>query len=407
MKRLAYYPKSTRRRGVVAVLVGITLITLLLFASLAIDVGYICALTAEMQNNADAGAMAGASALREGDYAGYHDRALQIIALNQQPQGYLSLDDQVVEVGTWDKALLTFTALDPANAASANAVRVVGWRHDAPLFFAAIIGKTSTDVSRSAVALVTPSCNGLWGLNQITIPGSVMIDSYDSTDGAYSAGTAQQNGDVCSNGDIRVQGSADIYGDVLGNTVTEIGGALTISGIVEETVDTIDAPPVDFGDVATNNDNATIPLTDNGSAAFNPAEKKLRIPAGDNLTLAAGTYYFTSIVFNAPSTLTLTGPVVFYLAGNFDASSSGILNTTQNPADLTIYSTGTTINMSGGVSFYGSIYAPNATISLSGNTDYYGALVGGTVDFKGNFSFHVDESLQLVDTLKGPVILVK
>ena len=138
-----------------------------------------------------------------------------------------------------------------------------------------------------------------------------------------------------------------------------------------------------------------------------PSEKKLRIPAGDNLTLDAGTYFFTSIVFGAPSSLTLTGPAVFYLTGDFDANSTGTINTTQNPADLTIYSSGTSINMTGSVSFYGSIYAPNATITLKGNVDYYGALVGNVVEFGGNFGFHVDESLALIDTLKGPVLLVQ
>ena len=54
-----------RRRGAVAVYVAVSIITLLLFASLAVDVGWICALVAEMQNTADAGALSGALALHE------------------------------------------------------------------------------------------------------------------------------------------------------------------------------------------------------------------------------------------------------------------------------------------------------------------------------------------------------
>ena len=44
---------DAQRQGLVLVLTTVSLVTLLLFACLAVDVGYICALTTEQQNNAD------------------------------------------------------------------------------------------------------------------------------------------------------------------------------------------------------------------------------------------------------------------------------------------------------------------------------------------------------------------
>ena len=397
---------SHRRRGAVVVFVAISLVTLLLCASLAIDVGYICALTAEAQNNADAAALAGASALKEST-SDFRARALDVLARNQATQGFQSLDDQIIEAGRWDKATMTFSSLPDSQSASANAVRVRSVRADVPLFFASVMGHDVTTVQREAVALVTPSCQGVWGVNSVTIPGSVAIDSWDSSSGPYDPGTHTHNGDVCSNGTVTVSGSADVFGDVLASDIILNGGALTISGFTEETVDLAVAPPPDFGDIEVNNDNTSIPLTDDGFQAFNASEKKLRIPSGDNLTLPPGRYFLTDLVFNAPATLTLTGPTEIYLTGSLDASGSGTINTTMNAADLTIISSGTSVEIAGSVDFYGSIYAPLADVTLGGNADFYGTLVGGTVDFGGNFQFHVDESLSLLNSMKGPVLLVR
>ena len=119
-------PKSTwKRRGVVIALTAICLITLLLCAALAIDVGYICALTAEQQNNADAGALAGASGLQDQDSTAARSRALSLLAQNQEPQGYRSLSDQIIDFGWFDSVNLVFHPLDDPTNAFAIRVRIV------------------------------------------------------------------------------------------------------------------------------------------------------------------------------------------------------------------------------------------------------------------------------------------
>ncbi|MCH7596580.1 MAG: hypothetical protein IID35_08475, partial [Planctomycetes bacterium] len=238
---------SHRRRGAVVAFVAISLVTLLLCASLAVDVGYICALTAEAQNNADAAALAGASALKEST-SDFRARALDMLARNQATQGFQSLDDQIIEAGRWDKATMTFSSLPDSQSASANAVRVRSVRADVALYFASVMGHDTTTVQREAVALVTPSCQGIWGIDSVTVPGSVTIDSWDSTTGPYDPGTHNHNGDVCSNGTVTVSGSADVFGDVLASDIILNGGALTISGFTEETVNLAIAPPPNFGD---------------------------------------------------------------------------------------------------------------------------------------------------------------
>jgi hypothetical protein len=388
--------------------------TLMIFASLAVDVGYICALTAEAQDNADAGCLAGASAIHEGAYDNYKYRALELITQNQKYQGFSSSEDQIIEIGRWDRSTETFSTLDGEDGVSkVNAIRVVAKRNNAPLFFASVIGHDTTDVWREAVAMVAPTCGGVWGLEEVKVPGNVLVDSYYSTEGAYSAGSAYENGDVCSNGPLTVAGSIEIHGDTLGAPVVVSGGKALITGYIDELTSPVTIPAVDFGDVDTNNDNATIGLTDLGNDPFPFGNWELQIKANDNLTLTGGKYYFTSIGFDAakhsqvPGSITVTGPTEMYVLGNIGLTAQGTFNTLADPHNLSIYCAGTSVSITGGAEFYGTITAPNADVVMAGNADMYGALIGKTVKLAGSFNFHVDESLPLVHSLKKPPQLVK
>ncbi|MHC4066924.1 MAG: DUF7305 domain-containing protein, partial [Planctomycetota bacterium] len=167
------------------------------------------------------------------------------------------------------------------------------------------------------------------------------------------------------------------------------------------TIDGVSAPPVDPGDVVYNNSNDTIGLTDGGKEPFSSGWN-MSIGSQDNLTLGAGTYFFDSMRFRAGATVTVTGPTTIYVAGNIDAIGGGIVNATAKPANLTILCMGTQVTLNGTSDFYGSVYAPNADMVLSGDSEYYGAVVGRYVDMRGNFQFHVDESLPLLDLFAPP-----
>ena len=148
-------------------------------------------------------------------------------------------------------------------------------------------------------------------------------------------------------------------------------------------------------------------MTEKGNDPF-VSGLNMRVGANDNLTLAPGTYYFESLTFVSGAELTLTGPTTIYLTGDMDITGAGTLHTSQDPSDLTIISTGNIIKITGNDEFYGSILAPYAEVELKGTSNYYGAIVGRTVKISGNFSFHVDTSLSLVDMFDPPPLaLVK
>lgn len=405
MNRVAQWENGRRRRGAAAVLVILVLPVLIGFAALAIDVGYVCNLAGSSQNTADAGSLGGAYVLQEGQAMSALDAALEVIARNQQQQGFLSLEDQTVELGAWDSVNRVFTALDPADwETGAFAARVVARRNNAPLFFAAVFIQTEIDVEREAVAVGSRTCGGIWGLEGVRINGSVRTDSYDSTEGGYSFLTANADGDICSGRDIDIMGSGEVNGDIMtgfGYSANIAGAAATITGITTSSLDGATAPEVELGDAESDNDNATIGLTDEGRDPFSSGWN-LAMNSDDNLTLISGTYFFESITLRAGATLTVTGPTTIYVAGDVDATGNGISNVTEDPANLTLLVAGSSVILNGSSAFYGSVLAPNAEVTLSGSSDMYGAVIGGTVVMRGDFEFHVDESLAIVEAMQAP-----
>lgn len=410
MKSLRPTDSKSRRRGATVVLTAISLVTLLLCASLAVDVGYICALTAEAQNNADAGALAGANLLMEEKSHMLRERVLKLIGKNQRPQRFLSLDDQLIEVGVWDSVNQKFIPLPEEEwEDGAFAVRVRAARNRVPLFFAAIAGRTHTDVWREAVAVGSRDCEGIWGLEGIDVVGTPLTDSYDSSDGAYDALTAGSNGDLCSGRYITTTGTTDVNGDAMagfGYPVTVKGGAY-ITGMTSSNIGGVTAPPVEFGEVEFANDNASIGLTDGGRDPFNGG-LDFRMAAGDSLTINPGTYFFESMDVHSTSTLTFTGPTTIYVKDNIDIAGAGIINDTKDANNLTFMTGGTDVKLGGAFAFYGTVYAPYADVNLGGTADYYGALVGRTVKMHGTFEVHVDESLPMLAWFNAPPVqLVK
>jgi hypothetical protein len=311
------------------------------------------------------------------------------------------VSNEDVEIGNWAWSSQSFTpSTDPS--VRPNAVRVVGHREGLPLFFAAILGINETQVVREAVALTDGGrCRGIWGLEGVLGNGSVTTDSYDSQQGAYAPGNIYQNGDVCSNQDIVFHGGVNIQGDAMYGPDYDIlisGTSYEIWGHVGGICCPVTPPVVDTSAARAYNDNDTIPLTDAGRKAL--VGGALRLVEIDNLTLAPGTYYFRSATIVGQATLTITGPTEIYLESDSMLTGGGIVNVTEDPAQLMIYSVGRTLSMVGGSGFYGAVVAPATDVTVFGDAELYGTIIGRTVDFRGDAIIHVDESI-VADLMGG------
>lgn len=396
---------NRRRRGATAVLVCISLPLIAGFAALTIDIGFIAVSLSEMQAAADSAALAGAIGAPLGTTA-TTTRAIATGSSNSVAGQAISASELTIRTGYWDSATGTFTDVVGGEAAAPNAAHVTGARPEVHLFFARIFGRNSTHISRSATAIFGGGvCAGMWGLDGVDAQGSITTDSYDSTAGPYGPGNTYLNGDLCSNAGVDIDGNVSIGGDIMygvGYDLTTSGSSYTIFGAIGEHANPVDVPTIDMATAAIVNDNATIGLTTKNNDPFGGTQWDFVVTGNDSLTIPPGTYYMTSATVDGQATITVTGPTVFYIDGPATFSGGGLLNVTQDPTNLIIYSTGATLNIDGGGAFYGGVVAPTTTVTFTGGSDIYGTIMAGTLIMTGNTAVHVDSDLVSILFGVGP-----
>jgi Flp pilus assembly protein TadG len=158
-------------KGATAVTVAVSLVMLLSFGALTVDIGHSLVARNELQNVADAAALAGArelgliyESLSPYEQYGYTltspavvHNAVQTIASQNQAAGVaISIDAGDIQIGQWNDAAKTFTVTNTFP----NAVRVTSRRDAAangPIstFLANIMGVSSVSVNAFATAALT------------------------------------------------------------------------------------------------------------------------------------------------------------------------------------------------------------------------------------------------------------
>jgi hypothetical protein len=158
-------------RGAVAVFVAVTLVALIGFTALAVDVGYLYGVKNELHNAADAGALAGAHELFDDDgnltVAAAIAEAERITPLNST--GKEAVAHLPIETGHWSFINKVFTPSGNTTQAEwqersfsdldadlnfINAVRVRTQRPETPSFFARIFGIDKFFLNANAVAYI-------------------------------------------------------------------------------------------------------------------------------------------------------------------------------------------------------------------------------------------------------------
>ena len=178
----------------------------------------------------------------------------------------------------------------------------------------------------------------------------------------------------------------------IGDSVSMTGGSSVTGSTTPETT-ALSEPAINPGSAATTNNNSHIPTTTHGHAAVN-GSGNFNVSGGDSVTIPAGTYYFKTMTLSGGSSITLSGAVVIYVAGNTDLSGGSVTNTGDIPANLQLNAMGTTLKLSGGSDLYAEIYAPTADITQSGgSSSFYGSMVGASLTLTGGGGLHADKSL--------------
>ncbi len=178
-----------------SVMVALLLIVLIGFAALALDVGYMMVMKNELQNTADAAALAGTGALGTiystmtySAQLAYESSTSDVApAIQALVTGMsLSIPNSDITIGQWNPLTNVFTAgLDSPDAVNVIAERDNAVNGPVPTFLAGVLGIHSYPVSASATAAFT----GLQSVpvGGLLLPVGISIDWFTTTPNYCSA----------------------------------------------------------------------------------------------------------------------------------------------------------------------------------------------------------------------------
>jgi Flp pilus assembly protein TadG len=380
------------RRGVAIVWVAITMLVLLGLVGLALDTARVLLVAHELQNAADAGALAGAEWVRS-DPDQAMSAARTIAAANTAEGIAVAVADNPtndaagkVVIGRFDRDTQTFTAtLTAPNAVKVIAGRTAGQNGSLPLIFGPIFNVSTSDVQRQSIAMVgggtgaglialSPTGPGFSynGTVNLTVDqGAIQIDASSSPISGAGA-----SGRIIATDGINVVASSATIGPP-----NYTGDLNTNSDYVPDPLASLPAPPSTNPQTAVNNKG-------NNSITINPGYYAGGITQQNgSMTMNPGVYVVDNGFSINGGNLTAHGVMIYVktgpltLLGNGNISITPIDDTDPNFGTDAAYEgvslfqarTNTTLSTISGTnnttSIGGTLYFPNNTINLQGTGD--------------------------------------
>ena len=405
--------QTQQHRGAIVPLVAVLLPVFLTMVVFAVDIGVISIAKQQLQNAADAGAVAALMAYQRNPNNG-DQAALETLNAHEFLGDNLDFDlVQSVSYGQYNADTNQFTEIPRGNnntiPQGAQAVRVQLIRspnngNGVNLFFAPLIGVDRATIVAEAIAGGSTSCVGFIGIDSVNIGNNVRTDSYNSDLGPYDAWNNQnENGNVCSSGNVTLASGANVFGNAAGSNVQISPGSNaqihgTISG--PSTFDLEPLPAPAFNDNNTVDDNPPYGLP------YLRSNNDLIVDQGRTLTLEAGTYHFRDMLIRGGGKLRLNGRVEVFVDQEMRFDNGSITNTDRPPEDFVLNVDQGPVQVQGGNQMHAVIFAPEADIGIANNAQFSGSVTGRTLELQGGAQLHYDESLNANATPTGPPELV-
>ena len=389
--------RPNRNRGAALVWVVVVFTLLIGMMGLAVDAGYLMYSGHQLQNAADAAALAAAQKLSDPD-AG-RTLAFDVAKLEWAANDWVTLDlnednaiDGDIVFINYDRATGAYTTDTPWNAVMVTARRVsASPAGKIKLFFGPMWGVNSASEQRTAIAMLASA----------TGSGVIVLDPSDEPQTLSITGNA---GLDVNNGNVQVN-SLNSAGAYTQDAAARIEAPrLNVSGAGA------DLKPGTFdGKLSTDQPQLADPLE--GLTPPSVPSPAKNMPNGKNITLSPG-WYPRGINVNGGNTTVTLNPGVYYLGGPGAGDTGGFsINQTSSSitgTGVTIYVAkgkidiggGTTVNLtpptgeqpyaeqqltiwqasadestisgSGNLNIEGTIYAPHARLKIGGTGDGFG-----------------------------------
>lgn len=396
-------------KGGVTILSALIMPAIIGIGALAIDIGLLRYNRMRLQMAADAGAIAAVRALPDTTKAA--EAAVALANLNVPASAGQVTLARDVEFVVYDASTKTYRATDPntpANAVRVTAARDVAHKNQVLGLFSRFAGSAGPfSLSGHSIAIMASSASSassvcLYALDPtssdtLTIAGSTTVTLSCAARAKSSSLTAiSSNGNAAQMTTTSIcQTNAPSYNSRgYSPAVNQCGSTTTdpLAAIVEPTPSNCKIGGSLSGTIA--------PGCYTGSTTFK-----------DNISLAAGTYYFqsASIRINGNASISGSGVTLFLDANsslditgtpsiNLTAPSSGALT------GIVLFqsrsATGASLSISGNstVSLDGVLYAPATSVTFTGNGTTtnparYGSVIASQVHFTGNSAFAFGSTL--------------
>jgi hypothetical protein len=230
----------------------------------------------------------------------------------------------------------------------------------------------------------------------MSLGGTTLTDSYDSDSGTYGSTKKNDGGDVGSNWEVDIYGTADIYGDAStadpGNL--SITGSAQVFGDTTSTASHIDLPSVSAAEIAQAKavNMATTGIT--GNYSYNASTGAFSVGSNKTAKLASGTYWFGATDLKGKLELQPGASVKIYVTGDISMNAQGRINEGGKPVNMQFFCTSNNFSLNGGAEIRAVFYAPDTKFKFNGGANLYGAYIMKEADVNGGSNFHYDRSLR-------------
>jgi Flp pilus assembly protein TadG len=393
--------RSNRCRGIALVWAALLMLMLVAFLGIAIDLAYGFVVANELQNAADAAALAGADEAPFDSTQAVTD-ATNTAAANSAAGSKVTLAASDVVVGNYNSQTATFTAAGtPTNAVQVTARRTsTSPNGSLGLLFGPIFGVNTVDVSRKSIATNDMLGAAILILNQTASPAIQLTGTGASSDKALVTNGGAVVVDSGSSTAIQWTGHPYISAAVLdihGNDTAVPGSGVYPSGSLSLQAPIVPDPLASLSPPTQGTNQGGLKTQPPGGwpAGYYPNG----LPAG---TLAGGIYYVDGgISLKGNQTLDASAGAMIYLHTggiSMKGTSTLVINplTTGPYAGISFYedrsnSSAVTLQGTSGQTSTGTLYFPKAQVTIAGNPNSFGnQLIADTLVVQGNGQLNIN-----------------